>query len=159
MPPFNGSSDQEIMKKVRVGKFSFSDPCWSNISEKAKDLITKLLTYDPEQRPSAEEALKHPWITDLSSTTVDSSMAIGAFSNLKNFRADQKLKQATFAFIASQLLTKNEKENLAKIFKAIDKNGDGKLSKEEIFEGYDKFFGKHMEKEDLEKMFDAVDID
>ena len=88
MPPFNGSSDQEIMKKVRVGKFSFSDPCWANMSDKAKDLITKLLTYDPEQRPSAQEALKHVWITDLSSTTVDTTLAIGAFSNLKNFRAD-----------------------------------------------------------------------
>ena len=54
------------MKKVRIGKFSFSDPCWANISDKAKDLITKLLTYDVEQRPSAEDALKHPWITDLS---------------------------------------------------------------------------------------------
>ncbi len=159
MPPFNGSSDQEIMKKVRMGKFSFSDPCWNQISDKAKGLITKLLTYDPEQRPSAEEALKHPWITEMSTVSVDSSVAMGALSNLKNFRADQKLKQATFAFIASQLLTKNEKENLAKIFKAIDKNGDGKLSKEEILDGYDKFFGKTMEKEDVLKMFDAVDID
>ena len=159
MPPFNGSSDQDIMKKVKVGKFSFSDACWSAISDKAKNLITKLLTYDPEQRPSAEEALKHPWITEMSTQQVDSSVAMGALSNLKNFRADQKLKQATFAFIASQLLTKNEKENLAKIFKAIDKNGDGKLSKEEILEGYDKFFGKTMEKEDVLRMFDAVDID
>jgi hypothetical protein len=92
----------------------------------------------------------------MSTQQVDSSVAMGALSNLKNFRADQKLKQATFAFIASQLLTKNEKENLAKIFKAIDKNGDGKLSKEEILEGYDKFFGKTMEKEDVLRMFDAV---
>jgi calcium-dependent protein kinase len=71
---------------------------------------------------------------------------MGALSNLQNFRADQKMKQATFAYIASQLLTKSEKENLARIFKAIDKNGDGKLSKEEIFEGYDLFFGKNLEK-------------
>jgi len=69
------------------------------------------------------------------------------------------LKQATFAFIASQLLTKSEKENLDKIFKALDKNGDGKLSKEEIFEGYDLFFGKNLDKETIEKMFDSVDID
>lgn len=67
MPPFNGQSDQEIMKKVRVGKFSFSDPCWSNVSDKAKDLITKLLTYDVDQRPTAEQALQHPWITEMSS--------------------------------------------------------------------------------------------
>jgi calcium-dependent protein kinase len=84
---------------------------------------------------------------------------MGALSNLKSFRADQKLKQATFAFIASQLLTKSEKENLARIFKAIDKNGDGKLSKEEIFDGYEQFFGKSMDKNDIDKMFDAVDID
>ena len=48
---------------------------------------------------------------------------------------------------------------MAKIFKAIDENGDGKLSKEEILEGYDKFFGKTMEKDDVLRMFDAVDID
>jgi calcium-dependent protein kinase len=69
------------------------------------------------------------------------------------------LKQATFAFIASQLLTKTEKENLDKIFKALDTNGDGKLSKEEIFEGYEQFFGKSLDKEGIEKMFDSVDID
>jgi calcium-dependent protein kinase len=122
-------------------------------------LISKLLTYDPEHRPSAEEILKHPWIVEKSTQAVDSNVAMGALSNLKSFRADQKLKQATFAFIASQLLTKSEKEDLAKIFKAIDKNGDGKLSKEEILDGYDKFFGTAMNKDDVEKMFDAVDID
>jgi len=159
IPPFNGQSDQEIMKKVRIGKFSFSDPAWNNVSDKAKDLISKLLTYDTEHRPSAEEALRHPWIIEMSTAQVDSNIAMGALSNLKTFRADQKLKQATFAFIASQLLTKSEKENLAKIFKAIDKNGDGKLSKDEIMEGYDLFFGKNLDKADIEKMFDAVDID
>lgn len=158
-PPFNGQSDQEIMKKVRAGKFSFSDPAWQNVSDKAKDLITKLLTYDIDARPSAELALQHPWISEMSQTQVDSSVAIGALSNLKTFRADQKLKQATFAFIASQLLSKSEKENLARIFKAIDKNGDGKLSKEEILEGYDQFFGKNMDKAEIEKMFFAVDTD
>jgi len=89
------------MKKVRIGKFSFSDACWAGISDKAKDLISQLLTYDPEKRPSAQESLQHPWIVELSQSTVDVTLAVGALSNLKTFRADQKLKQATFAFIAS----------------------------------------------------------
>lgn len=65
-PPFNGQSDQEIMKKVRIGKFSYADPCWSNISDKAKDMINQLLTYDADKRPSASNSLQHPWITEMS---------------------------------------------------------------------------------------------
>lgn len=49
-----------------MGKYTFSDPCWNQITDKAKSLISKLLTYDPEQRPSADEALKHPWIQEMS---------------------------------------------------------------------------------------------
>jgi serine/threonine protein kinase len=62
IPPFNGASDQEIMKKVKIGKFSFSDPVWTTISNEAKDFITKLLTLDQDKRPSAQQALEHPWI-------------------------------------------------------------------------------------------------
>lgn len=47
IPPFNGASDQEIMKKVKAGKFSFSDAVWNGISDHAKDFITQLLTKDP----------------------------------------------------------------------------------------------------------------
>ena len=45
------------MKKVRIGKFSFSDPCWNSVSDKAKDFISKLLVYDVDQRVTAELAL------------------------------------------------------------------------------------------------------
>ena len=62
IPPFNGASDQEIMKKVKIGKFSFSDPVWSTISNEAKDFITKLLTFDQDKTPTALQALDHPWI-------------------------------------------------------------------------------------------------
>jgi calcium-dependent protein kinase len=69
------------------------------------------------------------------------------------------MKQATFSYIAAQLLTKQEKEKLAKIFKDIDVNGDGKLSKEEIMNGFDKYFNKTMNEEEVDKMFESVDTD
>jgi len=59
------------MKKVRAGKFSFADPCWASMSDKAKDFISKLLTYDIEQRPSAEVILQHPWLIEMSQQTID----------------------------------------------------------------------------------------
>ena len=38
----------------------------------------------------------------------------------------------TYAYIASQLLSKTKKEELAKIFKVFDKNCDGRLDHEEV---------------------------
>lgn len=46
-PPFHGDNDAEILAKVKSGKFSFNDQDWKNVSMEAKDLIRKLLTYDP----------------------------------------------------------------------------------------------------------------
>lgn len=56
-PPFNGPSDKVIYQRVLEGKFVFADEDWSGISANAKDLIKKMLTYDPAKRISAQQAL------------------------------------------------------------------------------------------------------
>lgn len=45
------------MKKVKLGKFSFQDAVWANVSDDAKDFISALLTKDQDKRPSAKDAL------------------------------------------------------------------------------------------------------
>jgi len=84
---------------------------------------------------------------------------MSALGNLKTFNAQSKLKQATYAFIASQLLSKQEKEQIDKVFKAMDVNGDGKLSKEEIKNGYGQYFGRNLADEEVDEMFAKVDTD
>jgi calcium-dependent protein kinase len=61
-PPFDGNDDREIVKNVKRGEYSVNIPEFKKISEEAKDFIRKMLTYDPSQRISAEEALNHTWI-------------------------------------------------------------------------------------------------
>lgn len=90
---------------------------------------------------------------------LDENIAVGALQNLKTFRSDTTMKQATYAYIASQMLSKSKKEDLAKVFKSFDKNGDGRLSMEEVKQGYVEHYGKIISDEEVEKMFKAVDAD
>lgn len=73
---------------------------------------------------------------------VDDTLAHTALDNLTRFHAHNTMKAATLTFIGSQLLSKTEREELARVFKQLDENGDGKLSKQEIKDGYVRLYGK-----------------
>lgn len=63
-PPFKGKNHKEIFDKIKAGKFSFIHPEWAHVSRDAKSLIKKMLTYNPDERISAEEALNDEWISE-----------------------------------------------------------------------------------------------
>ena len=56
-PTFNGQSDKEIIAAVKNGEFDFPDEEWSLISEERKDLIRKMLTYEPRKLLRATNVL------------------------------------------------------------------------------------------------------
>ena len=51
-----------MIRHIREGKYSFSAPIWMDVSEMAKDLVSKLLIIDPEKRLTASQALQHPFL-------------------------------------------------------------------------------------------------
>lgn len=63
---------------------------------------------------------------------VNKDVASAALDNLIHFHSHATIKAATLTFIGSQLISKEEREELARVFKNLDANGDGKLSKDEI---------------------------
>lgn len=44
-PPFNGYTDEDIIKNVKKGEFRTDDDEWMNISPEAIDLVHKLLEF------------------------------------------------------------------------------------------------------------------
>ncbi|KAK9477385.1 kinase-like domain-containing protein [Lipomyces japonicus] len=68
-PPFYDESIQSLTEKVARGQYTFLSPWWDPISKSAKDLVSHLLTVDPDRRYSIEEFLAHPWITQTNAPT------------------------------------------------------------------------------------------
>jgi len=64
MAPFNGLNDEDIMASVKAGEYSFSSIIWEAVSDDAKDLIKKMLTYRPDKRPAASDSYQHKWLTN-----------------------------------------------------------------------------------------------
>ncbi|XP_066505963.1 ribosomal protein S6 kinase alpha-1 [Hoplias malabaricus] len=63
--PFaNGPDDtpEDILARIGSGKFSLSGGYWNSVSNEAKDLVSKMLHVDPQQRLTAAQVLRHPWI-------------------------------------------------------------------------------------------------
>ena len=63
-PPFKGKNHKEIFEKIKAGKFTFSQPEWKDVSREAKSMIKRMLTYNPDARVSAEEALNDCWVVE-----------------------------------------------------------------------------------------------
>ncbi|XP_029326962.1 ribosomal protein S6 kinase alpha-2 isoform X1 [Mus caroli] len=65
--PFaNGPDDtpEEILARIGSGKYALSGGNWDSISDAAKDVVSKMLHVDPQQRLTAVQVLKHPWIVN-----------------------------------------------------------------------------------------------
>jgi calcium-dependent protein kinase len=158
-PPFDGANDEQILKKVEQGQYDFSDPEWDSISDDAKDLISKMMTYDPDQRITARQALQHPWLTNAPNTPIDEETARKILRNLQTFKSGQQLHKATLTFITSQLTTKQERDDMIEIFKRLDTDKNGTISREELIRCFQTLNG---ESEDLdaevEKIMHQVDI-
>ncbi|CDS07545.1 hypothetical protein LRAMOSA01494 [Lichtheimia ramosa] len=61
--PFWGEDQTSLFECITSGVYEYDEEYWMDISDQAKDFIDSLLTYNPNARITAEEALQHPWIT------------------------------------------------------------------------------------------------
>ena len=161
-PPFKGKSAQELFSRINKGTYRKEGKEWDNISDNAKDLILKMLEYDPQKRLSAQECLEHPWIvsllgdnSNLTSTQMD--LLPNVLENIYNFNAKEKLQQATIAYIVHSLYSSQEIGALKKVFQALDVNGDGMLTYRELKEGFEKYFGKSISEMKINKIIEEID--
>ncbi|EGR29659.1 protein kinase domain protein [Ichthyophthirius multifiliis] len=155
-PPFNGNNEAEIFKSVEQGEFSFDEEDWSGVSKEAKEFVKKMLQKDYNKRISAQKAFDDPWIQKNASKQPLNTKVL---SNLGQFHSKNKLRSAILTFIATHIVSQQEKEELLKTFKNLDQNGDGTLERHELMAGYMQVMKDRAQAEEMvNKIFDDVDV-
>ncbi|XP_078480684.1 uncharacterized protein LOC144742057, partial [Lampetra planeri] len=66
LSPFLGDDDNETLNNILACQWNFEEEEFSDISDEAKDFITRLLVKSKSWRMSATESLRHPWLSDRS---------------------------------------------------------------------------------------------
>ncbi|KAF8336438.1 CAMK/CAMK1 protein kinase [Cantharellus anzutake] len=105
--PFDRDNQQQEINAIIAGDYKFEpEQYWEGVSETARDFVRTCLTIDPTRRPTAKEALLHPW---LSSTTPhfvpDPQSVAGTPTDLlpqikKAFDARKTFRKAVFSMMA-----------------------------------------------------------
>jgi calcium-dependent protein kinase len=137
-PPFIAQTNRQKQQMILSGEFSFYESTWKNITSSAKDLIKRLLSVEPYQRPTAQEFLEHPWV--IGDSAKQDEMDPDIVSRLQRFNARRKLRAAVLAsmwsstiflrtkklrsLIGSHDLKAEEIENLRLNFKKLCSKGD-----------------------------------
>jgi len=160
-PPFNGSNEEEIMKKIKEGNYDLKKYPWGVISEEAKDLLKGLLQVNTKKRLTAKQALEHKWFkiektkSNLTVYNVKHRQLNKLIDNLMKYRSDNILRCAVIALLVHNSIQLNQAHDAVKLFNQIDKNGDGKISKDELFNGLQPY-KKEISDDELKKQVDII---
>ena len=163
-PPFNGSNNNEITEKVAIGEYDLKKPPFDKVSNSAKDLIRKLLEKDVNKRISAEEALKHSWFKENKSKEIyneikDQNTIKTMIDNLKNYKRESVIQETALAYIIHNFPQYKDVINACKLFNQIDSSGDGKITREELYNGISKRYKSDTLKKDVDAIYIRLDMD
>ena len=157
--PFIGMTQLQLYENIKSGQYKTSGKEYEAISQKAKDLIKKMLELDTSKRPSASECLKDSFfsiIDDKEENMPDILPSV--ITNIYQLNAREKIQQATIGFIVHNIQYSEQVEKLKNIFEFLDINKDGELTYAEIKEAILKIFpDEYMTNEKINYIIDKMD--
>ena len=138
--------------------YDFKGRRWAAVSTQAKNFVSDLLQYDPDTRPSAEEAKQSMWLNmkmaaSVRTTTEGDMDAIA--SSIENYANHPTLQKLALMIIAHKS-TSEEIGLLRKAFKRYDTNKSGAINLAAFKECMSKY-GYNAEY--TEHLFRSADLD
>ncbi|XP_058262339.1 serine/threonine-protein kinase H1 homolog [Hemibagrus wyckioides] len=120
--PFEQRSQPRLFKAILRGNYSFHGQPWSSISNQAKDFIERLLSVKPEQRMTAEQALKHPWLLNMAACSSNKNLHRPISQNLhqrasraSNYSSSSRSVPESRSVVSSRSQSRLDSGQLARI--------------------------------------------
>lgn len=104
-PPFYDEDQKRLFKKIKEGRYHFHEDYWHDTSPEAINLIQQMLCVDQSKRWTAEQLLKHPWIT-MGDETLQSKDLSNSIAVLRKFNARRRLRAAADAVILANRMNR-----------------------------------------------------
>lgn len=156
--PFASGSEEEAERAIRTEKLKFPNDLFQNISKPCIDLISKLLQKKSSARPTAFQALSHPWLK-LAEESVDKRLISNTIRRMASNSYASKLKEVFTTFILSQISNSASLKKFEKIFYAIDVDKNGVITKDELVHQLSLEMKKEEAEERANKMMSLIDND
>jgi len=137
-PPFTGSSNNEIFKKIVKNELKFNPYKWKNISHSAKDFVKWCLNKNASERPSASKAVTHNWFNKvLKETHSVKNIPTKILINIKNFNIVDKFNQMIIKYLINTMNGEEEINIYKNAFYALNFNHNGWIEPSELKKGYE----------------------
>ncbi|XP_071612922.1 myosin light chain kinase 3 isoform X1 [Heliangelus exortis] len=104
LSPFLGENDAETMNYVVNCNWDFDAEAFEQLSEEAKDFISRLLVKEKSYRMSATQCLKHEWLSDLPARAKKSKLRLKSQLLLQSYMAHRKWKKHFYVVAAANRL-------------------------------------------------------
>ena len=134
--PFEGENQEEIINKIYESKFDFNKKYFNDISEEAKDLISKCLKNQPAKRITIEEALNHKFFDDVKKARKITELEKKHLKNLKKLGKKTKFYQLVLTYLSYHFSDNKILNEINQLYEKLDKNIDYKISKSELYKAY-----------------------
>eukprot|EP01026_Neomeris_dumetosa_P081538 TRINITY_DN917_c0_g1_i1.p1 TRINITY_DN917_c0_g1~~TRINITY_DN917_c0_g1_i1.p1 ORF type:complete len:604 (+),score=84.81 TRINITY_DN917_c0_g1_i1:162-1973(+) len=175
--PFNDKRNphrpslSQVWKSILSDKIDFNRSYWQGISPEAKDFVSTLLNRDPHKRPTAKEALQHPFLKGkVTERKTGQPIAMAVVQRIQRFSQSGTLKRTVLQMIAQDILDSQEqqieseyredivtgRESLQRIFSSMGFKSDS-ISEQEMVAELQQM-GYNLSAGEPERLVEVVDM-